>query len=242
MERFKQVSRSERASVLYKDIFFYFAGKRFFFIYSWCDFFTGKRKTLCTILLRYIRYVSSDWRQFHPHMHACTYCVCGRACVRACGQACVCVCQADTHIRTYILCPNYEDPSRETRFRIHMYVCIYVCIYLSIERESVCVRNKSIVCGNRFVFTPFVCIMYELCVIECVCIPLFFFEKTQTHTTHTLSTPAVAEYLPAGHDVQAAAAEEVDPAGPCVPAAHTEPEQVEAPTTAEYLPASQLVH
>ena len=69
----------------------------------------------------------------------------------------------------------------------------------------------------------------------------FFFEKTQTHTTHTLSTPAVAEYLPAGHDVQAAAAEEVDPTGPCVPAAHTEPEQVEAPTTAEYLPASQLM-
>ena len=67
----------------------------------------------------------------------------------------------------------------------------------------------------------------------------FFFEKTQTHTTHTLSTPAVAEYLPAGHDVQAAAAEEVDPAGPCVPAAHTEPELVDAPTTAEYLPAAQ---
>jgi len=90
--------------VLYKDIFFYFAGKRFFFIYSWCDFFTGKRKTLCTILLRYIRYVSSDWRQFHPHMHACTYCVCGRACVRACGQACVCVCQADTHPQQQSIC------------------------------------------------------------------------------------------------------------------------------------------
>ena len=41
--------------------------------------------------------------------------------------------------------------------------------------------------------------------------------------------------------MQAAAAEEVDPTGPYVPAAHTEPEQVEAPTTAEYLPASQLV-
>ena len=43
-----------------------------------------------------------------------------------------------------------------------------------------------------------------------------------------------------GHDVYVAAAEEVDPTGPCVPAAHTEPEQVEgvvAPTTAEYLPA-----
>ena len=78
--------------------------KKIFFIYSWCDFFTGKRKTLCTILLRYIRYVSSDWRQFHPHMHACTYCVCGRACVRACGQACVCVCQADTHPQQQSIC------------------------------------------------------------------------------------------------------------------------------------------
>ena len=75
-------------------------------------------------------------------------------------------------------------------------------MYVSIYRERVCVRNKSIVCGNRFVFTPFVCIMYELCVIECVCIPLFFFETTQTHTTHTLSTPAVAEYLPASQLVQ----------------------------------------
>ena len=112
----------------------------------------------------------------------------------------MCVCQADTHILTYILCPNYEDPSRETRS--HSYVCMHICMYVSIYRESVCVRNKSIVCGNRFVFTPFVCIMYELCVIECVCIPLFFFEKTQTHTTHTLSTPAVAEYLPASQLVQ----------------------------------------
>jgi hypothetical protein len=51
--------------------------------------------------------------------------------------------------------------------------------------------------------------------------------------------PTVVEYLPAGHDVQAAAAEEVDPTGPYVPAAHTEPEQVDAPTTAEYLPAAQ---
>ena len=70
---------------------------------------------------------------------------------------------------------------------------------------------------------------------------VFLVAKTQTHTTHTLSTPAVAEYLPAGHDVQAAAAEEVDPTGPYVPAAHTEPEQVEAPITAEYLPAVQSV-
>ena len=41
--------------------------------------------------------------------------------------------------------------------------------------------------------------------------------------------------------MQAAAAEEVDPTGPYVPAAHTEPEQVEAPITAEYLPAVQSV-
>ena len=41
------------------------------------------------------------------------------------------------------------------------------------------------------------------------------------------------------HDVQVAAAEEVDPSGPYLPAAHKEPEQVEAPTAAEYLPASQ---
>ncbi len=32
---------------------------------------------------------------------------------------------------------------------------------------------------------------------------VFFFAKTQqTHTTHTLSTPAVAEYLPASQLVQ----------------------------------------
>ena len=31
---------------------------------------------------------------------------------------------------------------------------------------------------------------------------VFLFAKTQTHTTHTLSTPAVAEYFPASHLVQ----------------------------------------
>ena len=54
--------------------------------------------------------------------------------------------------------------------------------------------------------------------------------------------PAVKEYLPAVQLVQVAAAEEVDPSGPYLPAAHKEPEQVEgavAPTAAEYLPASQ---
>ena len=59
--------------------------------------------------------------------------------------------------------------------------------------------------------------------------------------THT-DKPALEAYFPAPHDVQVAAAEEVDPSGPYLPAAHKEPEQVEgvvAPTAAEYLPASQ---
>jgi len=77
----------------------------------------------------------------------------------------------------------------------HSYVCMYICMYVSIYRERVCVRNKSIVCGNRFVFTPFVCIMYELCVIECVCIPLFFFLKRHKHTQRThfrhLQSPSI---------------------------------------------------
>ena len=47
---------------------------------------------------------------------------------------------------------------------------------------------------------------------------VFFFAKTQTHTTHTLSTPAVAEYLPA-----------------------SQPWHVSAPAVLESLPASQSV-
>ena len=110
MERLKQVPRSERASVLYKDklarhgfrvedcftetnMLCYYAGPRFFF-QSWCDYFTGKRKTLCTIPLRYIRHVSSDWRQFHPHLQACAYCVCGRVYVCEYVRAGECVCMA----------------------------------------------------------------------------------------------------------------------------------------------------
>ena len=50
-------------------------------------------------------------------------------CMYTCMYACMYVC-------TYILCPNYEDPSCETRFRIHMYVCIYVCMYLYILRHK----------------------------------------------------------------------------------------------------------
>ena len=67
------------------------------------------------------------------------------------------------YVCTYILCPNYEDPSRETRFRIHMYVCIYVCIYLSIERECVC--KKQVDCLWKqicvYVICRYMC-MYEL--------------------------------------------------------------------------------
>jgi hypothetical protein len=45
--------------------------------------------------------------------------------------------------------------------------------------------------------------------------------------------PAVAEYLPAGHDVQVAAANAAaaTPLEPYWPASHTEPEDVEAPVT-----------
>ncbi len=53
--------------------------------------------------------------------------------------------------------------------------------------------------------------------------------------THTLSTPAVARNLPAGHDVHVAATEEVDPTGPYLPAAHKEPEHVEAPVMCIYI-------
>ena len=56
-----------------------------------------------------------------------------------------------------------------------------------------------------------------------------------------LEAPESALYLPAGHDVQLAASEEVDPSAPYVPAAHTKPEHVEAPESALYFPASQLV-
>jgi hypothetical protein len=54
--------------------------------------------------------------------------------------------------------------------------------------------------------------------------------------------PSVAWNLPAGHEVHAAASEEVDPTAPYLPAAHNEPAQVVgavAPTIAEYLPALQ---
>ena len=88
-----QTSVTERESecALQRQTFSFTSPEKDFFLYSWCDYFTGKRKTLCTILLRYIRYDSSDLRQFHPHMHTCTFCVCGRVivCVRAGRRLCV---------------------------------------------------------------------------------------------------------------------------------------------------------
>ena len=114
--------------------------------------------------------------------HTRRTCVCMYVCLHAC-----------MYVHTY--CVLTMKILHARLVRIHMYVCIYVCMYLSIERESVCARNKSIVCGNRFVFTPFVCIMYELCVIECVCIPLFFFLKRHKHTQRThfrhLQSPSI---------------------------------------------------
>ena len=100
MERFKQVSRSERASVLYKDIFFYFAGKRFFFLYSWCDFFTGEEK-------RSVLYYSDISDMFpvtggnfiHTCMHVHIVFAGVRVCVRAGRRVCVCVKQIHTHSR-----------------------------------------------------------------------------------------------------------------------------------------------
>ena len=98
MERFKQVSRSERASVLYKDIFFYFAGKRFFFLYSWCDFFTGEEK-------RSVLYYSDISDMFpvtggnfiHTCMHVHIVFAGVRVCVCAGRRVCVCGKQIHTY-------------------------------------------------------------------------------------------------------------------------------------------------
>ena len=64
----------------------------------------GKRKTLCTILLRYIRYVSSDLQQFHPHMQACAYCVCGRVFVCEYVRAGKCVYDQQMHTCSNRVC------------------------------------------------------------------------------------------------------------------------------------------
>jgi hypothetical protein len=53
--------------------------------------------------------------------------------------------------------------------------------------------------------------------------------------------PTAAANLLAGHDVQLAVAEEVEPLGPYLPASHGEPEHVVEASVAEYVPASQLV-
>jgi hypothetical protein len=98
------------------------------------------------------------------------------------------------YVCTYILCPNYEDPSRETRFRIHMYVCIYVCIY----RERACVCKKQVDCLWKQICVPHMhactyCVCGRACVRACgqacVCVASRY-------------TPTAAEYLPASQLVQ----------------------------------------
>ncbi len=49
----------------------------------------------------------------------------------------------------------------------------------------------------------------------------------------------VSEYFPAEHGLQSEATEELDPTGTYLPAAHKEPEHVEAPVSDAYLPAPQ---
>jgi hypothetical protein len=53
---------------------------------------------------------------------------------------------------------------------------------------------------------------------------VFLFAKTQTHTTHTRSTPAVAEYLPASQLLQARSATALQ--FPVKPLFTTEPSDV----------------
>ena len=62
-----------------------------------------------------------------------------------------------------------------------------------------------------------------------------------SHTVQSVS-PSPAVYLPEGHTVHVAVAAEVDPEGPCLPAAHAAPEHVEAPEDAPYFPAGQSSH
>ena len=56
---------------------------------------------------------------------------------------------------------------------------------------------------------------------------------------HETNASAREVYLPAGQSMHVALAAEVDPTGPDLPAAHAEPEQVEAPDSLEYVPAVQ---
>jgi len=98
MERFKQVSRSERASVLYKDIFFYFAGKRFFLYIHGVISSPEKEK-------RSVLYYSDISDMFpvtggnfiHTCMHVHIVFAGVRVCVRAGRRVCVCVKQIHTH-------------------------------------------------------------------------------------------------------------------------------------------------
>ena len=82
----------------------------------------------------------------------------------------------------------------------HSYVCMYICMYVSIYiyRESVC--KKQVDCLWKQICVYAICMyicMYELCVIECVCIPLFCFLKRHKHTQRThfqhLQSPSICQ-------------------------------------------------
>ena len=96
MERFKQVSRSERASVLYKDIFFYFAGNFFFYIHGVISSPKEKRSVLYYSDISDMFPVTGG-NFIHTCMHVHIVFAGVRVCVRAGRRVCVCVKQIHTH-------------------------------------------------------------------------------------------------------------------------------------------------
>ena len=65
-------------------------------------------------------------------------------------------------------------------------------------------------------------------------------EKVPKPQPSQVEAPSTAENLPAGHDVHVAATEEVDPTWPYLPAAHKEPEHIEA--AEEVAPVSMYLY
>ena len=102
------------------------------------------------------------------------------------------------------------------------------------HRKQICLR-KWMVCGNPFPAPKNIVWLYILLPTASAPITLQMRTKVSTtntcrpHSWHSGDIPESALYLPAGHDVQLAVSEEVDPSVPYVPAAHTKPEHVEAP-------------
>jgi hypothetical protein len=94
MERFKQVSRSERASVLYKDIFFYSIELRPLLCVITCVHISQARLSApaatCPAAGKYQENAGVD-----------SVCVRGREGKVVCVRVCVCVCVC-THMHIYI--------------------------------------------------------------------------------------------------------------------------------------------